>query len=201
MAARLRLTVTLFVYVYIQFHNVYSLLVPHVSCLHLHIGAFLFTQVHPANTLFTQLEHPALSRIKTQQTYRLWYFLGILVSLPSQSFPVLHLSGSVPQFIFEHRIIHSSSAWQQDGHLIYMQPDLAVIESSKTVKLYTLSGVPGQMIHSSQFCCWLDVSFKKKTKKLNQMLFMIWLIFVVLWIGVFVHFSNKFVEVDITRYW
>ena len=38
-----------------------------MSCLHLCIAVFLFTQVRPAITLFTQLGHPAMSRVDMQQ--------------------------------------------------------------------------------------------------------------------------------------
>ena len=63
LTARLRLTVTLWVSVYILFHNTYVFLV------HQCIGMFLFTQVCPAIILFIQLKRLALSRVNMRYIY------------------------------------------------------------------------------------------------------------------------------------
>ena len=62
----------LFIYNFIALWNSSSIL---VSSLHLHIAAFLFTRVRPAITLFTQLEHPALSRVNMQHNLGRTYLL------------------------------------------------------------------------------------------------------------------------------
>ena len=79
LAARVRLTVTLWAPVHIQSYNAYVFPAQTTCCLNKRIATFLFTQVHPAITLFTQLEHLILSSANMQYIYIYIYIYYIYI--------------------------------------------------------------------------------------------------------------------------